>query len=97
MKQAVLQQSNKIAYTTHPCIKTGYTSVMQYFPSTSCIQSQHFLAFKLGEAVRHVNSSFSFRYFATKAKRKEMIDMTSCSFIFKLKLLFQSFYKLACT
>ena len=31
MNQAVLQQSNKIAYTTHQCFKTGYSSVMQYF------------------------------------------------------------------
>ena len=29
MKQAVLQQSEKIAYTTHQCIETGYASVMQ--------------------------------------------------------------------
>ena len=29
MKQAVLQQSNKIESTTHQCIKTGYASVMQ--------------------------------------------------------------------
>ena len=70
MKQAVLQQSNKLAYTTDQCIKTGYTSVMQYFRPPSYILSQHYLAFKIGEAVRHVNSSFSFKHFATTARKK---------------------------
>ena len=85
MKKAVLQQSNKMAYTTHQCIKTGYTSVMQYCRPPSCMQSQHFMAFKLGEVVRHVNSSFSFKTFATKAKRKKIDRYDFMFFHFQTK------------
>ena len=74
MKQAVLQQSNKVAYTTHQCIKTGYISVMQYFRPPSCKKSQHYLPFKLGEVVGHVNSSFSFKHLATKPKKIDRYD-----------------------
>ena len=42
---------------------------MQYFRPPSCIYSQHYLASKLKEAVRPVNSSTSFKHFATKAKK----------------------------
>ena len=74
MKQAVLQESNKVAYTTHQCIKTGYISVMQNFRPPSCKKSQQYLPFNLGKVVKHVHSSFSFKHFATKAKKIDRFD-----------------------
>ena len=84
MKQAVLQQSNKIAHTTHQCIKTGYTSVMQYFQPPSWTLPQQYLAFELGEVVIHVNSSFSFKHFGTKAKKIARYDFMF--FVFQTKI-----------
>ena len=47
---------------------------MQYFRPPSCIWSQDYLAFKLGEALSHVKSSFSFKHFATKVKKIDRYD-----------------------
>ena len=47
---------------------------MQYFWPPSCKKYQHYLPINLGEVVRHMNSSFSFNHFATKAKKIDRHD-----------------------
>ena len=69
--------------------------VASNFCPPSCINTRHYLAFKLREAVRHMSSSFSFKHNATKVQK--LFDMVSCSLIFKLRLLFQSFSMLVCS
>ena len=69
--------------------------VASTFRPPSCIHSWHYLAFKLGKAVRHMSSSFSFKHIATKVKK--LVGFASCSLIFKQRLLSQSICMLACT
>ena len=43
-------------------------SVASTFRLTACIYCRHYLAFRLGEAARHMSSSFSFKHKATNVK-----------------------------
>ena len=69
--------------------------VASTFRPPSCINPRHYLAFMLREAVRHMSLSFSFKHIATKVIK--LVDMVSCSLIFKLRRQSQFFCMLACT
>ena len=79
----------------HNLIWKSEEAVASIFRCPSCIYSPQGLTFKLGEAVRHMSSSFSLKHIGTKVK-KLPVDMASCSLIFKLRLLFQPFCMLVC-
>ena len=82
----------------HPqCIMIAFRAGPFNFLPTFVHVVSTLLAFRLGEAVKLMNSSVSFKHTATKVKKQKLIDMFSCSSIFKLKFLFQSFCMLACT
>ena len=57
----------------HNVIWKSEEPVASIFRSASCIFSPHCLTFKLGEAVRHMSSSFSFMHIATKVEENWLI------------------------
>ena len=52
----------------HIVLKKLVETVASTFGPPSCSYSRSYLAFKLGEAVRNMSSSFSFKHFAAKGK-----------------------------
>ena len=60
-----------MVYFGNAIVSATFLQIVPYFP------------FKLGEFVRHVNSSFSFKHFATKAKKTDRYDFMFFDFQFK--------------